>query len=581
MLKITFKTIDIFKLTGIGSAILLFFLIFIGMILELIGIALIIPILSFFINPNTFSNINFLKNLIDPIYLQNSKNYIYLLIILIVSLYLFKNIFLFLISFLKFNILNNIQVKISNELYKFYINANYNYHLKKNSAYLIRNLTNEIPNTKSLITQLINFYTELLVIIFLTAFLIYANSWLGFFTFITLFLSGILLFVLFKKFIKDLGKIRIVHAGHATKQIIEGLGGIKDVKILSKEDVFINKYFYFMSKFNRSDRLVLTLGDLPRLIFELIAIFTMMSIILIMSNLNYNQDKILVSLSIFALCLIRMIPSFNRLILSMQTINYQTPSFEKIYQLIIKKEDGFNFGTNLISKKLKVKFESKIEFKNISFSYDNKIKILDNINLTINAADIIGIYGASGSGKTTLINIILGFMTPTEGKITFDSLEIKNNEEFNVTGLGHVPQNIYLIDSSIRENIAFGIQSEDIDNIKLKKCIKLSRLDNFINNLEYGLDTIIGENGIRLSGGQRQRMGIARALYNNPNILIFDEATNSLDSQTEIEIMKDIYNLGYKYTILIISHNLKTLESCNKLYEMNNGDLSLIKNKKL
>ena len=577
MLKITFKTIDIFKLTGIGSAILLVCLIFIGMILELIGIALIIPILSFFINPETFSNVNFLKNYIDPIYLQNSKNYIYLLIILIVSLYLFKNIFLFLISFLKFNILNNIQVKISNELYKFYINANYNYHLKKNSAYLIRNLTNEIPNTKSLITQLINFYTELLVIIFLTAFLIYANSWLGFFTFITLFLSGILLFVLFKKFIKDLGKIRIVHAGHATKQIIEGLGGIKDVKILSKEDVFINKYFYFMSKFNRSDRLVLTLGDLPRLIFELIAIFTMMSIILIMSNLNYNQDKILVSLSIFALCLIRMIPSFNRLILSMQTINYQTPSFEKIYQLIIKKEDGFNFGTHLISKKLKVKFESKIEFKNISFSYDNKIKILDNINLTINASDTIGIYGASGSGKTTLINIILGFMMPTVGKITFDSKEINSNEEFTVTGLGHVPQNIYLIDSSIKENIAFGIQSKEIDNIKLNKCIKLSRLDNFIKDLEHGSDTIIGENGIRLSGGQRQRIGIARALYNNPNILIFDEATNSLDSQTEIEIMKDIYKLGGNYTILIISHNLETLKSCNRVYEVKNKKIIKIK----
>lgn len=577
MLKITFKTIDIFKLTGIGSGILLVSLIFIGMILELIGIALIIPILSFFINPETFSNVNFLKNYIDPIYLQNSKNYIYLLIILIVSLYLFKNIFLFLISFLKFNILNNIQVKISNELYKFYINANYNYHLKKNSAYLIRNLTNEIPNTKSLITQLINFYTELLVIIFLTAFLIYANSWLGFFTFITLCLSGILLFVLFKKFIKDLGKIRIVHAGHATKQIIEGLGGIKDVKILSKEDVFINKYFYFMSKFNRSDRLVLTLGDLPRLIFELIAIFTMMSIILIMSNLNYNQDKILVSLSIFALCLIRMIPSFNRLILSMQTINYQTPSFEKIYQLIIKKEDGFNFGTNLISKKLKVKFENKIEFKNISFSYDNKIKILENINLTINASDIIGIYGASGSGKTTLINIILGFMMPTVGKITFDSKEINNNEEFTVTGLGHVPQNIYLIDSSIKENIAFGIQSKEIDSIKLNKCIKLSRLDNFINDLEHGSDTIIGENGIRLSGGQRQRIGIARALYNNPNILIFDEATNSLDSQTEIEIMKDIYKLGGNYTILIISHNLETLKSCNRVYEVKNKKIIKIK----
>ena len=204
-----------------------------------------------------------------------------------------------------------------------------------------------------------------------------------------------------------------------------------------------------------------------------------------------------------------MIPSFNRLILSMQTINYQTPSFEKIYQLIIKKEDGFNFGTNLISKKLKVKFESKIEIKNISFSYDNKIKILDNINLTINASDTIGIYGASGSGKTTLINIILGFMMPTVGKITFDSKEINSNEEFTVTGLGHVPQNIYLIDSSIKENIAFGVQGKEIDSIKLNKCIKLSRLDNFIKDLEHGSDTIIGENGIRLSGGQRQRIGIA------------------------------------------------------------------------
>ena len=578
MFSLTYKILNLLNMTGIKSALLLFSFIFFGMFLELIGIALIIPVISFFVNPELSTDSAIIQYLDQYLVYFNFENKIIILIFFIILIYLLKNILLFLIQFYKYFVLNKIQVNLSEQLFNYYMNEKYSFHLKNNSAYLVRNLTTEIPNARGLILNAITCYTELLLIFFLTIFLIYFNSWLGFYTIIFLTLPSSIIYFSFKKFVRKLGNIRIEHAGLATKQILEGIGGIKDAKIYSKENYFINKYKHFMKKFNRSDRLVNTLNEMPRLLFELIIILTIMSLILFMTTSDINSDKILVSLGVFAICLVRMMPSFNRLVVGIQVINFHRPSFEKIYSIFADKENEYlKVSEKPINRKY---FEKKIHFNGISFFYDLNHIVLNKIDFEINKKDSIGIYGSSGSGKSTLINIILGFLKKKDGEIFIDSQRLKDHENLKLNEIGHVPQTIYLLDTSIKENIAFGIDPKEIDNKKIEMCLKLSKLDEFVLKQKQGVDTIIGENGIRLSGGQRQRIGIARALYSDPKILIFDEATNSLDNNTEDQIMNDIYKLKNEYTLIIVSHNLYTLDRCNKLYEMNDGKLNLIKKEK-
>jgi ABC-type multidrug transport system fused ATPase/permease subunit len=269
-----------------------------------------------------------------------------------------------------------------------------------------------------------------------------------------------------------------------------------------------------------------------------------------------------------------MIPSVNRILSSLQIIRSSMPSIDNLYLEFTKIENTRNELNINKGNETAFNFENRVEIRNVNYNYLNVDKTtLKNINIIINKGDFIGIIGPSGSGKSTFIDIILGLLNPSSGEIFIDNFNIKTNIRYWQKLIGYVPQNIYLIDDTIKANIAFGLNDEDISDYLLNKCIKSAQLHEFIMSLENGINTIVGERGARLSGGQRQRIGIARALYHNPEILILDEATSSLDNDTENRIMDDINQLKGNKTIILIAHRLSTLNNCDKIIKIINGEL--------
>ena len=359
-----------------------------------------------------------------------------------------------------------------------------------------------------------------------------------------------------------------------SKLTLEGLGGIKDLLILKRTDFFENKYSiknYLKARINSNQG---TLSQAPRFFLELISILGLISFIILMLLQNKPTETLISTVGVFVAATFRMIPSLNRIIASIQSLKFYLPSVDVIYNELS------HYNTNNDSKKNydNLKLESNIKLKDVSFKFKGDSLILNRISLEIKKGEMIGIIGESGSGKSTLIDLIIGLNSPTSGLIVVDNkYDISRFENWS-SHIGYVPQSIYLSDDTIKNNIAFGLPENQINDTQINNVIVKSQLKSFIDSLENGLNTRVGERGVQLSGGQRQRIGIARALYNNPGVLILDEATSALDSLTEEELMKSITEFKGKITLIMIAHRLTTLKDCDIIYRMENGNLIAEKN---
>ena len=348
---------------------------------------------------------------------------------------------------------------------------------------------------------------------------------------------------------------------------------IQEIKILKLSKYFVSKFVFSnnLSAINQFKHQFVQ--SLPKHWFELLAIFGFTILILVLTYFDDSSKNILVILGLFAAATFRLLPSIIKSINSIQNIHYCLPVLNNLLDEFDVKNNKNDFDRINLNKKILITKE--IHLKDISFKYENSdIKILDNINLKIDQGSSVGIMGPSGVGKTTLINIILGLLRPSSGTIFVDGVDIYKNLNSWQNNIGYVPQNITLIDSKLKNNIALGVEEIDIEESKIAKCIKEAQLENFVQDKKK-LDTYVGELGSRLSGGQKQRIGIARSLYNDPQVLVLDEFTNALDSSTEDKILGQISNLNKK-TIIMISHKLTTLSKCDKVYELSKSGLKLI-----
>jgi len=360
-----------------------------------------------------------------------------------------------------------------------------------------------------------------------------------------------------------------LHEGLRIQHLQQGLGGAKDVKLLGRENEFLDQYALHNAGSAHMSRRQSILLALPRLILEFFAVIALVSLVIVLINKGKSIDLLLPIIGLFAAAAFRLLPSVNRVIGAVQLLRFTSPIANTLYDEIhlIHKTESISYEGEVILK-------NNLEIKNVRFSYpSSELEIIKDININIIFGKTVGFIGESGAGKSTLVDIILGLLTPVSGEIIVDGINITKSIRGWQNQIGYVPQSIYLVDDSLRRNIAFGLPIKDISDDAVWQAARSAKLEEFINKLPDGLETIVGERGVKLSGGQQQRIGIARALYHNPSVLVLDEATSSLDIETERKVMDAVNELHGEKTILIVAHRLSTVESCDYIYRLEQGKI--------
>ena len=550
------------------SLIILFCFILIGMVLEVFGLGIILPVISLIVDPNFLESNIYLKHIYEIT--GKIENYklinVFLLIVLII--YFIKTTFLVFLTIKQNRFLSKLTAELSIKLFNNYLKQPYEFHLKRNSSELIKNIQVEISFFSIFSKSLLTVLTESFLLASIVITLIYIEP-LGALTIgLFLLISSIIFFQFTKRKLTFWGIKREKLDNKVSKIIVEGLGGIKDLVILGRQKYVLNAF----TKSNNTKAVINSnqaiIAQLPRYYLELLSVLALVGLIFILLFQNKDSSTIMTILGIFVAAVFRMIPSINKIISSYQNLKFYNSSIEILYneaKLFVKSEP------HSIKK---INFNEKISIQNLSFKYKGTSKrVLKNINLTIYKGETIGIIGPSGSGKSTLIDLIIGLYKPSSGQITVDNISIMNNTRDWKKKIGYVGQSIFLMNSSIRDNIAFGLPENMIDDKAVKDSLIAAQLEDFVCSLPKGENTFVGERGVQLSGGQRQRIGIARALYYNAEVLVLDEATASLDSKTETDVMQSINFLKGRKTIIIIAHRISTLKECDAIYELDEGFL--------
>lgn len=555
------------------SLIIVFILLIFGTILEMLGIAVLLPLLSIFSGGNNFDFIKYFfkeKN-ITP------EELILYLVTVIVLFYFFKFLYLIFLSWKQSSFISNLALNLTSDLFKGYLQQPYLFHIQNNSSILLRNLQSELGQFTTYVQAAVLLLLELMTIIGIGSVLVYNQPMAAFVA--AFFLLIVVYF--FNKYTKNKivlwGKVRQEQAEKINKHFFQGLGGIKEVKFFRKENYFYNQAQQILKTNSEISIKYLTIGQIPRYFLEFMALLGIFIIIVVMQIKGMTSKTIFPILGLYLAASFRIIPSINRVLNSLQTMKYLNPVIDVLFNEF--KLINSSIVSNQTSDR--ITFRSQIELNNISFSYTNsKTKVINNLSIQIQKGTTIGIIGKSGSGKSTLIDILLGLHNQTSGEILVDGVNIANNIRNWQQNIGYVPQNVYLIDDTIKANVAFGITPELINEDSVDKAIIAAQLSELIKNIPGGKNSIVGERGIKLSGGQKQRIGIARALYSNPDILVLDEATSALDNENEANFMETILHYKNSKTIIIVAHRLSTLKSCDIIYEISNGEITKTLNPK-
>ena len=550
-------------------------LMIISMIFELLSITLVLPVIAVISDDDFLIKYPLIESFIFFIDSNSKYELLIYFMFIFMFVYLVKSIVLAYIVNHNYKFIFSLQSSFSNRLFKGYLTHPFSFHLKKNSAELIQNSILIVNNVTSSLVSIIQLATEL-ISAFSIGILVVIISPSTIIITALVFVPSIYLFLkILKNKLTFWGKQFQYHDNNRIQLLQQGLSTVKEIKLISKEDFFSKNYAKHTlggASFARKQQFF---QAMPRLFIEFLMMLTLTLIVsfLIFSGEEFNS--ILILLGVFAAASFRLLPSMNRITSSIQTLRYSSSFIKTLENDLVEIS---KIEINPFSSQ-KITINEKIIIQNLSFSYpDSKNLILDNINLEICKGNMIGIIGTTGEGKSTLVNIILGLLSPNCGNIIVDGVNIFSNLKSWQQNTGYVPQTISLIDDSLRRNIAFGLEDDKIDDKLIIDCLFKTELKNLYDSLENGLDTKLGERGIRFSGGERQRIGIARALYNNPEVIVFDEATSSLDVKTENEIMDSINLISNNKTVIMITHRPRTLKNCDKVFKINNGKLREITN---
>jgi ABC-type multidrug transport system fused ATPase/permease subunit len=552
----------------------LFFMMIIASLIELLGIGIIPAFIITIADSDMVFNYPYIGDTLQSLGIQTSKQLITFSAILLMVIYLSKNAYLILYNYVKVKFVKKRLVILQNRLFKAYLTAPYTYYINQNSAVLLRNVTSEVNKViTGTLLPLLEIILSTMMGLFIIGSLLYLEPLITVIAIVVMLGGGFYFLNIKRDKIKDAGRQDRRARASMNKVVLQALGAFKDTRVLKREKMFLDQYDKFAFQSVRANIYKSVVGAFPKSIIELLLVLGILSITLIMVWEGREFSIIIPILVLFGVAGVKMMPIFITVIKVSNDLRYNAASVEVVYRDLKYLEKEYNeFKLNLLDDTKRLELNHEITLKNVSFHYPGTDEVVvDNVSLTITKGNAIAFVGPSGAGKTTIVDIILGLLEPCSGSVEIDGFDIQENIHGWMENIGYIPQSIYLLDDKIFKNIAFGIPVDELDDIKLNAAIEAAQLKELVEKIPQGINTKIGEKGIRLSGGQQQRIGIARALYNNPQVLIMDEATSALDNLTEKVVIESIERLRGDRTIIMIAHRLTTVQNCDMIYMMKDG----------
>ena len=562
------------QLVGLGV------MIFIGGMLETLGVSAIIPVVNALLSPDKIAayidKTPALKRIftalnIDP---NGGRGIAVPLIAALIIIYITKNIYLLYLIKKQNVFIATARNDMISRVMREFLNRPYEDYLGADIPTTFRITDSDIPKLFTMMIALLNLSTEVVVSLLIIVVLFLQDYKLTLFIMAVFLIMTLIVTRLLKPRLNRIGAESQSVSSRIAKWRIESIYGLKDVKVLGREDFFIRNYYESGKVGADLSCKYAVLNSTPRLLIETVFIVAVLSYVGVYVVVGGDMDAMMTTLTTFAVAAMRVLPSVNRINTYMTEIAYNQPSLDFVYENLQEsmKLDAEMRKFRTSERTEPITLNDRIELDHIAFHYPNSDQmIFTDAHMTVPKGKSVGIMGTSGAGKSTIVDILLGLLHAQQGTITCDGVNIFDNYESWLAQIGYIPQSIYLVDESIRDNIAFGIDGDRIDEERIWEVLREAQLDEFIKSLPEGLDTFIGDRGVRLSGGQRQRIGIARALYHNPEILVFDEATSALDNETEAALMEAINSFHGKKTMIIIAHRLNTIEKCDIIYRVENG----------
>ncbi len=543
----------------------------IGSFLELLAVMVFMPFIDVLQNRGAIQTTWYLKMVYEMFGFHSAEDFMILIAVGIIGIYLLKNGYLILEKDYIFRFSYNTQMKLSTRLLSAYMKEPYTFHLNNNIAILQRTLHEDTSRFMQVILYSLELGAELAVSAVLVVYLLIISKSITIIVlgFLAVFVGGFLL--ISRKYSRRLGFENQGYQGKIFQWMNQALGGIKEIKILGREAYFTDEFQQYWRKYARGLRIARTISILPKYTVEAVSM-TGLLIAVIVKLLFGEADMVyfIPQLAAFAVAAMRLMPSVGRINEHASNMLYALPSVELVYHDLVEIEGLTENNREEWKKDWRLK--KGIQVQGVSYHYpDTEELVLDDVNLTIEKGAAVAFIGSTGSGKTTMVDIILGLLTPIKGAVMADEINVHEQPKTFHAQVGYIPQAIYLSDDTIRNNIAFGVREEQIDESAVNAAVEKAQLREFIESLPHGLDTIVGDRGVRLSGGQKQRIGIARALYHDPEILVLDEATSALDNETESAVMEAIEHLQGMKTMIIIAHRLTTIRNVDVIYEVAEG----------
>ncbi|MCI8557487.1 MAG: ABC transporter ATP-binding protein [Lachnospiraceae bacterium] len=545
-------------------------LVLIGAFSELIGVTIIIPFINVITSPEELMQKPLVQDICKILDITGSNQLIVGIAVLLSLIYVLKNVIALVLADQQYKFSYYGRRDLKNRMMRCYMAQEYAFHQENNSADLMRNINGDTDMFYETVLNMLQLASEICICIVLVTFLIIRDPGI---TLCVAFSMGILVFIFlikFKKSLSLLGHQRRIYTSAMTKCMQQGFGGIKEIKVSNKEEVFCRNYEKSNFIFTEAMRKNLLLNAIPKPIMEMICISSLMAVIAVKFYINSYTGDFITTLGVFAVAAFKLLPSVNKISGFLGTIIHNGVVVdiiaEELEHIRILEQ---NIGGERKEAEEDISFERTICLDDISFHYPNaEENVLEHVTLKIPKNKSVAFIGPSGAGKTTLVDLILGVMSPTEGYIRIDDQGLGDNVKRWHKKIGYIPQTIYMLDDTIRNNVKFELTEEKDNDAEIWEALEEAQLKEFVEGLEHGLDTVIGEAGTKISGGQRQRIGIARALYRKPSVLVLDEATSALDTETEAAVMEAITHLKGRMTILIIAHRLSTIEGCEIVYEI-------------